>query len=82
MYVKLKSKWLLSGISSVLALTIFLPAAANADTLSELEQKQQEMQQQQNQLNSGINDKAKKIDKNASKLEKLAKKNRCIEYEN
>ncbi|MDN7242368.1 peptidoglycan DD-metalloendopeptidase family protein [Planococcus sp. N028] len=72
--MKLKSKWMLSGISSVLALTIFLPTAANADKLSELEQQKREAQQQQSELNSGINEKSEKMTQNASTLEELSKK--------
>lgn len=64
---------MVSGLSSVLALSILVPTA-NADTLSELEQKQQEAQQQQSELNSGINEKAGQINQNASKLEQLATK--------
>lgn len=64
---------MLTGLSSVLALSILVPSAS-ADKLSELEQKQQEAQQQQSQLNSGINEKTEKINVIVSKLEKLAAK--------
>ena len=67
------SKWMVTGLSSVLALSILMPTV-NADKLSELEQKQQEAQQQQSELNSGINEKAGQINQNASKLEQLAAK--------
>ncbi|TWT04882.1 murein hydrolase activator EnvC [Planomicrobium sp. CPCC 101079] len=78
-----KSKWMLSGISSVLALTILMPTVANADKLSDLEQKQQEALQQKNELTSDISKKNEKMTENASKLEKLMAKiedlNRKIE---
>ncbi|KAA0958005.1 peptidoglycan DD-metalloendopeptidase family protein [Planococcus sp. ANT_H30] len=67
------SKWMVTSLSSVLALSILIPTA-NADTLSELEQKQQETQQQQSELNAGINEKAGQITQNVSKLEQLASK--------
>lgn len=62
-----------TSLSSVLALSILIPTA-NADTLSELEQKQQEIQQQQSELNEGISEKAGQITQNVSKLEQLASK--------
>ncbi|TWT28451.1 peptidoglycan DD-metalloendopeptidase family protein [Planomicrobium sp. CPCC 101110] len=65
---------MLSGISTVLALAILMPSAANADKLSELEQKQQEAQQQKNELASDISKKTEKMSENASKLEKLIAK--------
>ncbi|WKA53761.1 murein hydrolase activator EnvC family protein [Planococcus shixiaomingii] len=78
-----KSKWMLSGISTVLALSIFMPTAVNADKLSELEQKQQDALQQKNELTSNISIKTEKMSENASKLEKLINKienlNRKIE---
>lgn len=67
------SKWLITSLSSVLALSILIPTA-NADTLSELEQKQQETQQQKSELNEGISEKAGEIDQNVTKLEQLASK--------
>ncbi|TWT27292.1 murein hydrolase activator EnvC [Planomicrobium sp. CPCC 101110] len=69
----MKPKWMVAGLSSVLALS-FLAPTVNADRLSDLEQKQREAQQQQSQLNSGITEKTKEINKNATKLEKLAAK--------
>ncbi|EIM05783.1 hypothetical protein A1A1_14359 [Planococcus antarcticus DSM 14505] len=65
------SKWMITSLSSVLALSILIPTA-NADTLSELEQRQQEMQQQQSELNSSIGEKSGQINQNVSKLEQLA----------
>lgn len=44
MKVNVKSKWMVTGVSTVLALTMYLPTT-NANTLSELEKKQQETEQ-------------------------------------
>lgn len=70
MKLKLKSKWMLSGVSAIMAVTMLLPAVS-ADTLSELEQQKQATEQKQNQLNSGINEKAEQINENQSALEKI-----------
>lgn len=67
------SKWIVTGLSSILALSILVPTSS-ADILSEMEQKQQEAQQQQSELNSGISEKEGKINQNASTLEQLAAK--------
>ncbi|WP_416144091.1 hypothetical protein [Planococcus koreensis] len=50
------SKWMVTSLSSVLALSILIPTA-NAENLDKLEEKKQEAQQQQSELNSGINEK-------------------------
>lgn len=70
MNLKLKSKWMLTGVSSILALTVLMPSAG-ADSLSELEKKQQEAQQKESQLDSGIKEKEKKITINQSTLEEI-----------
>ena len=68
-----KSKWLLTGVSSVLALTLLIPTT-NADTLSELQQEQQKVEEKQNELNSGISEKSTEIDQNQSTLESIMAK--------
>lgn len=65
-----KSKWVLASLSSVLALSVLIPTA-NADKLTELEQKQQQAEQQQNQLNSGISEKTGEMKKNETTLERI-----------
>ena len=67
------SKWMVTSLSSVLALSILIPTA-NADNLDKLEEKKQEAQQQQSELNSGINEKEGQLNQNATKLEQLAAK--------
>ncbi|MCH4826935.1 murein hydrolase activator EnvC family protein [Planococcus halocryophilus] len=67
------SKWLVTSLSSVLALSILIPTA-NADTLNELEQKQQETEQQKSELTSDISEKAGQINQNVSKLDQLTAK--------
>ncbi|ANU12654.1 peptidase, M23/M37 family [Planococcus halocryophilus Or1] len=67
------SKWLVTSLSSVLALSILIPTA-NADTLNELEQKQQQTEQQKSELTSDISEKAGKINQNVSKLDQLTAK--------
>ncbi|WP_298829854.1 M23 family metallopeptidase [uncultured Planococcus sp.] len=64
------SKWMLTGLTSVLALSMLVPTAS-ADTLSELEEKKQEVEQRQGELNSGINEKSNEISKNKSTLEEI-----------
>ncbi|UJF25509.1 murein hydrolase activator EnvC [Planococcus sp. 107-1] len=71
--MNLKSKWMLTGLSSVLALSILVPTAS-ADKLSELEQKKQEIEQRQSELNSGIQEKTSEITENQSSLEKIMAK--------
>lgn len=61
---------MLTGLTSVLALSMLVPTAS-ADTLSELEQKKQEVEQRQGELNSGINQKSNEIAENKSTLEKI-----------
>ncbi|MBT2570436.1 peptidoglycan DD-metalloendopeptidase family protein [Planococcus sp. ISL-110] len=68
-----KSKWLLTGVSSVLALTLLIPTT-NADTLSELQQEQQKVEEKQTELNSGISEKSTEIDQNQSTLESIMAK--------
>lgn len=68
-----KSKWLLTGVSSVLALTLLIPTA-NADTLSELQQEQQKIEEKQNELNSGIGEKSTEMNQNQSTLESIMAK--------
>ncbi|MDN3449441.1 peptidoglycan DD-metalloendopeptidase family protein [Planococcus sp. APC 3906] len=67
------SKWMVTSLSSVLALSILIPTA-NAENLDKLEEKKQEAQQQQSELNSGINEKEGQLNQNATKLEQLAAK--------
>ena len=67
------SKWLLTSLTSVLALSMLLPTAS-ANTLSELEQKKQEVEQRQGELNSGINKKSNEISENKSTLEVIMTK--------
>lgn len=70
--LNLKSKWMLSGVSSLLAISILLPTAdANANTLNELEQQQQEAEQKKNELNSGIKQKDTEIKQTVSNLETI-----------
>ncbi|MGH2317237.1 murein hydrolase activator EnvC family protein [Planococcus sp. SE5232] len=68
-----KSKWLLTGVSSVLSLTLLIPTA-NADTLSELQQEQQKIEQKENELNSGISEKSTEMNQNQSTLESIMAK--------
>ncbi|WP_394120656.1 murein hydrolase activator EnvC family protein [Planococcus donghaensis] len=68
-----KSKWLLTGVSSVLALTLLIPTA-NADTLSELQQEQQKIEQKEIELNSGISEKSTEMNQNQSTLESIMAK--------
>lgn len=65
-----KSKWVLMGISTAMALSISVPTAS-AETLHELEVKKQEVEQKQKELKIGINKKTKAINKNQSTLEKI-----------
>lgn len=65
--MNLTSKWMVTGVSSVLALTMYLPAT-NASTLSELEKKQQETEQKKSELDSGIQEKSNAISENQTKL--------------
>jgi murein DD-endopeptidase MepM/ murein hydrolase activator NlpD len=65
------SKWMMTSLSSVLAISILVPTA-NAENLDKLEEKKQEAQQQQSELNSGINEKEGQLNQNATKLEQLA----------
>ncbi|ANU21943.1 murein hydrolase activator EnvC family protein [Planococcus donghaensis] len=67
------SKFLTVALSTVLALTMFLPSA-NADKLSDLEKQQQEVQQKQSELNAGIQQKASEISQNQTTLEKIIAK--------
>ena len=76
----MKSKWMLTGVSSVLALTMLLPTATAADTLSELKQKQQEAQQKQSELNLGIEEKSIAISENQTELERIMTKIAEITY--
>lgn len=64
---------MLTGVSSVLALTLLIPTV-NADTLSELQQEQQKVEQKQNELNSGISEKSNEINQNQSTLESIMAK--------
>lgn len=64
---------MLTGVSSVLALTLLIPTA-NADTLSELQQEQQKVEQKQNELNSGISEKSNEMNQNQSTLESIMAK--------
>ncbi|TWT08073.1 peptidoglycan DD-metalloendopeptidase family protein [Planococcus sp. CPCC 101016] len=65
--MSLKLKWMVTGVSSVLAFTMYLPAT-NANTISELEKKQQETEQKKSELDSGIQEKSNAISKNQTKL--------------
>ena len=67
MKVNLKSKWMVTGVSTLLAFTMYLPST-NAETLSELEKKQQETEQKKSELDSGINEKSNAISENQTKL--------------
>lgn len=68
--MKQLSKWAGTAIAAVLSLTLVMPSA-NADTLSDLEKKQQQADQKKNELNSGIQQKANEISENQTKLEKI-----------
>ncbi|ANU27002.1 murein hydrolase activator EnvC family protein [Planococcus versutus] len=72
------SKFLTVVLSSVLALTMFLPSA-NADTLTDLQKQKQEVQQKQSELNSGIQQKAGEISQNQTTLEKIIAKIRELD---
>ena len=65
-----KSKWMLTGVSTILAVSILLPTAS-ANKLNELEQKQQKIEQKQNDLNYGIVEKKNELTENQSTLEKI-----------
>ncbi|MFD1031220.1 murein hydrolase activator EnvC family protein [Metaplanococcus flavidus] len=65
-----KSKWMLSVVSAILALTMVMPSVS-ANGLSELKKEQQEAERKKNELNSNINEKANEISKNQSTLEKI-----------
>ncbi|WP_330217514.1 hypothetical protein [Planococcus halocryophilus] len=54
--MKTKSKWVVTNISIVLALSMYAPTP-NATTLSVLEKKQQETEQNKSELHSGIKEK-------------------------
>src|SRR5690606_6907294 len=69
---------MLTGVSSVLALTLLIPTA-NADTLSELQQEQKKVEQKQNELNSGISDKSNEMNQNQTTLESIKAKIREME---
>ena len=81
-----KSKWMLSGVSSILALSLLMPTAhANTSKLDELEQEQQQVQKEQQKLekerkeleekeedlSSGIEKKEGEIEKTSSKLDRI-----------
>lgn len=65
--LSLKSKWIVTGLASALALTLCLPTT-DASPLSELEKKQQDTEQKKSDLNSGIQEKSNEINKNQTKL--------------
>ena len=63
---------MLSGVSSLLAISLLLPTAdVNANTLNKLEQQQQEAEQKKAELNSGIKEKDKEIKVTKSTLETI-----------
>lgn len=68
-----KSKWMLAVVSTILAITMVVPSVG-ADTLSELEKKQQEAERKKSELNSGISEKANEISENQTTLEKIMAK--------
>nr|WP_164474931.1 M23 family metallopeptidase [Indiicoccus explosivorum] len=68
--MKARSKWMVTGLSSLLAAGMFLPAA-EASTLNELKERQQQAEQKQAELRSDISDKANQISVNQSELEKI-----------
>ncbi|ANU12229.1 hypothetical protein A1A1_07674 [Planococcus antarcticus DSM 14505] len=70
--MNLKSKWIVTGLSSVLALIICLPTT-DASPLSELEQKQQDTEQKKSELDFGIKEKSNEMNKNQTKLTGIKK---------
>lgn len=58
--MNLKSKLMVTGVSSILAITMYLPVT-NANTLSELEKKQQETDLKKSELDSEIQEKSNAI---------------------
>ncbi|KAA0955179.1 peptidoglycan DD-metalloendopeptidase family protein [Planococcus sp. ANT_H30] len=65
--MSLKSKWIVTGLVSALAITLCLPTT-DASPLSELEKKQQDTEQKKSELNSGIQKKSNEINENQTKL--------------
>ncbi|WP_422123770.1 murein hydrolase activator EnvC family protein [Planococcus sp. X10-3] len=68
-----KSKWMLSVVSAILALTMVMPSVS-ANGLSDLKKEQQDAERKKNELNSNINEKANEISENQSTLEKIVAK--------
>lgn len=68
-----KSKWLITNISIVLALSINMPIM-NANTLGELEKRQLETERKKSELYTGIQDKTAAISTNQTKLYKIMDK--------
>ncbi|WP_372869217.1 murein hydrolase activator EnvC family protein [Planomicrobium okeanokoites] len=65
-----KSKWMLSVVSLLLAITMVTPSVS-ANDLSDLKKEQQEAERKKSELNSNINEKANAISENQSTLEKI-----------
>ncbi|AIY05432.1 hypothetical protein Plano_1467 [Planococcus sp. PAMC 21323] len=68
-----KSKWLITNISIVLALSINMPIM-NANTLGELEKRQLETERKKSELYTGIKDKTAAISTNQTELYKIMDK--------
>ncbi|WP_083394496.1 murein hydrolase activator EnvC family protein [Planococcus donghaensis] len=71
--MNMKSKWIVTNISIVLALSLYT-TTSNATTLSELEKKQQETEQKKSELHSGIEEKTNAISTNQTKLFEIMEK--------
>ncbi|WP_156874342.1 murein hydrolase activator EnvC family protein [Planococcus halocryophilus] len=71
--MKTKSKWVVTNISIVLALSMYAPTP-NATTLSVLEKKQQETEQNKSELHSGIKEKTNAINTNQITLFEIMEK--------
>ncbi|MET0786652.1 MAG: peptidoglycan DD-metalloendopeptidase family protein [Paenisporosarcina sp.] len=69
---KKQSRWMLAGITAVLGLSVVMTEpVANANSLTDLKEKQQEIKQKANQLNSNIIEKKGDISANQTKQEQL-----------
>lgn len=73
MKLSLKSKWMVTGVSTVMAINMYLPTTS-ANTLNELEKKQQDTEQNKSELNSGIKEKSNAISENQKKLTRIMTK--------
>nr|WP_156889871.1 M23 family metallopeptidase [Planococcus lenghuensis] len=68
--MSVKSKWMMTGLSSLLAASLLVPSA-EASKLDELKQRQEQAEQKQGELRSGISEKTSQISENQSVLEQI-----------